>query len=59
MKSKYWLCKRGNVYFSFDSTPGKRESLHTSDKQEAGRILYAKNDAPHHAAINVSIDKAY
>ena len=59
MKSKYWLCKRGNVYFSFDSTTGKRESLRTSDKQEAGRILYARNDAPHHAAINVSIAKAY
>ncbi len=59
MKSKYWLCKRGNVYFSFDSTTGKRESLRTSDKQEAARILHAKNDAPHHAAINVSIAKAY
>jgi hypothetical protein len=59
MKSKYWLCKRGYVYFSFDSTTGKRESLRTSDKQEAARILHAKNDAPHHAAINVSIAKAY
>jgi hypothetical protein len=58
MKSKYWLCKRGNVYFSFDSTTGKRESLRTIDKQEATRILHAKNDAPHHAAINVSIAKA-
>jgi hypothetical protein len=39
MKSKYWLCRRGDVYFRFDSTTGKRESLRTSDKQEAARIL--------------------
>ncbi len=59
MKQKYWLCKRGNVYYSFDSTTGKRESLQTSEKEEAKRILHAKNDAPHHAAINISIAKAY
>ncbi len=59
MKQKYWLCKRGNVYYSFDSATGKRESLQTGDKEEAKRILHAKNDAPHHAAINISIAKAY
>lgn len=59
MKQKYWLCKRGNVYYSFDSATGKRESLQTSDQEEAKRILHARNDAPHHAAINISIAKAY
>ena len=59
MKKKYWLCKRKNVYFSFDSETGKRESLHTGDKAEAARIVHAKNDATRQSAINISIAKAY
>jgi integrase len=59
MKAKYWLCKRKNVYFSFDSETRKRESLHTSDKEEAARIIHAKNDATRQSAINISIAKAY
>ena len=31
MSKKYWLCKRGKIYFSFDSETRKRESLHTDD----------------------------
>jgi hypothetical protein len=59
MKQKYWLCKRKNVFFSFDSETGKRESLHTGDKEEANRILRAKNDAATQPAINISIARAY
>lgn len=59
MKQKFWLCKRKNVFFSFDSQTGRRESLHTDDKEEAKRILRAKNDAATQPAINISIAKAY
>jgi integrase len=59
MKAKYWLCKRKTVFFSFDSETGKRETLHTSDKEEAKRIIRAKNDAAAQPAINISIAKAY
>lgn len=59
MKVKYWLCKRKDVFFSFDSDSGKRESLHTSDKDEAKRIIHAKNDAATQPTINISIAKAY
>jgi len=59
MKAKYWLCKRKGTFFSFDSETGKRESLHTSDKEEARRIIRAKNDAATQPAINISIAKAY
>src|ERR1700733_5006545 len=58
MEQKYWLRKRGNVFYSFDSATGKRESLQTSDKEEAARILHAKNDAPRHAAITSPSPKA-
>jgi integrase len=59
MKAKYWLCKRKNGFFSFDSQTGKRESLQTLDKDEAKRIIRAKNDAAVQPAINISIAKAY
>jgi hypothetical protein len=59
MSKKYWLCKRGKNYFSFDSETGKRESLHTDDKDEATRIVHAKNDALRQSGINVAIAKAY
>jgi hypothetical protein len=54
MKTKYWLCKRKDIFFSFDSENGKRESLHTGDREEAKRILRAKNDAATQPAINWS-----
>ncbi|PYJ97653.1 MAG: hypothetical protein DME23_14380 [Verrucomicrobia bacterium] len=59
MKQKYWLCRRKNVLFSFDSETGKRESLCTGDKEEAKRIIRAKNDAATQPAINISIARAY
>ena len=57
MKQKYWLCKRKNVFFSFDSETGRRESLHTGDREEAKRIIRAKNDAATQPAINISIGR--
>lgn len=59
MSKKYWLCKRGKVYYSFDSETGKRESFHTGDKEEAARIIHAKNDATRQSGINITIAKAY
>jgi hypothetical protein len=59
MKQKYWVCKRNKVFFSFDSETGKRESLRTADKEEAKRIIRAKNDAATQPAINISIARAY
>ena len=55
MKAKFWLCKRKEIFFSFDSTTGKRESLHTADREAAKQIIRAKNDAATQPAINISI----
>jgi hypothetical protein len=59
MKAKYWLCKRKEIFFSFDSATGKRESLHTADREAAKQIIRAKNDAATQPAIKISIAKAY
>ena len=42
MKAKYWLCKRKEIFFSFDSTTGKRESLHTGDREAAMKRHFDK-----------------
>jgi integrase len=59
MKEKFWLAKRGNVYVSLDSETGKRESLRTRDKDDAKRIIEAKNNATRQPAMNIAIAKAY
>jgi integrase len=59
MSKKYWLCKRGKIYCSFDSETGQRKSLHTADKEEAARIIHARNDAARQSGINITIAKAY
>ncbi len=43
MSKKYWLCKREKVYYSFHSETGKRDSLQTSEKEEAARIVHGTN----------------
>jgi len=59
MGKKYWLYKRGKTFYSFDSETSKRESLYTADKDEAARIIHAKNDATRQSGINLTIAKAY
>jgi len=59
MKEKYWLCKRGNIYFCLDSETGKRESLRTGNKEEAKQIIQAKNNATRQPAMNIVIARAY
>jgi hypothetical protein len=59
MKEKFWLCKRGNIFYSLDSETRKRESLSTRNKENAKQIVQAKNVAMHLPAINIAIAKAY
>ena len=59
MKEKFWLCKRGNVYFSLDSETGKRQSLRTRNTENAKRLIQAKNEAARQPAMNIAIAKAY
>ena len=59
MKEKYWLCRRGNTFVSLDSETGKRESLRTHNKEEAKRLIEAKNNSVRQPAINLAIAKAY
>ena len=59
MKPRFSLFNRAGVYYSEDSTTGKQHSLRTKDKDEAERLLNAKNEAERQPAINLQIARAY
>jgi hypothetical protein len=42
MKAKYRLFRRGKIFYAENATTGKQQSLHTSDTQEAKRLIAAK-----------------
>lgn len=62
MKARYRLIRRGirgGAFYSVDTRTGKRISLSTSDKDEAERIIAAKNEAERQPVLNLHIAKAY
>jgi hypothetical protein len=46
-------------FYSQDSVTGKQESLGTSDRIEAVRLLHSKNEADRQPSINLQIARAY
>jgi hypothetical protein len=61
MKQKFRLYRRGNSgrYYIHDDATGKQESLHTSDRPTALRLLHAKNEAVLQPAMNLQIAQVY
>ena len=62
MKTRYRLIHRGlrgGMFYRVDKTTGKRASLHTTDPDEAARLLAALNEAGHQPAINLSLARVY
>lgn len=59
MKEKYWLSKRGSMFYSLDSETRQRKSLGTSNRAEAQKIIQAKNESTNRPALGLSLAKAY
>jgi integrase len=60
MSQRYRLFKRGwGVYYAFDNLTGNSESLDTRNKQEAERLLHAKNEAHAQPMLNLQMARAY
>ena len=60
MKQRFRLYRRnGGRFYIHDSVTGKQESLGTSDRATATRLLHSKNEANHQPAINLQIARAY
>ena len=62
MKTRYRLIRRGirgNAFYCVDTKTGKRNSLHTSNEDEAQQIIAAKNQSERQPLLNLQIAKAY
>src|SRR3954471_24685328 len=60
MKQRYRLFRRrGGVFYTSDTVTGKQQSLKTDKRDEALRLLHAKNEAERQPAINLQIARAY
>ncbi|MBL9170396.1 MAG: tyrosine-type recombinase/integrase [Verrucomicrobiales bacterium] len=61
MKPRYRLYRRGasGRYYAQDRITNKQESLGTSDKAEAVRLLNAKNESAYHPAFNIHLARTY
>ena len=61
MTQKFRLYRRGcnGRFYTHDNMTSKQESLGTSDKTEARRLLMAKNEANLQPAFNAQIARAY
>jgi integrase len=60
MKQRYGLVRRPwGVFYLKDKVTGTQTSLKTDDKQEAQRLLQARNDAEAQPAMNLSLARVY
>jgi integrase len=60
MKQRYRLFRRGwGTWYCEDTQTGKQETLGTRIRQEAQRIIHAKNEAHQQPLINRQIARAY
>ena len=61
MKQRFRLYRRSSTrrFYIQDSVTGKQESLGTTDRIEAVRLLHSKNEADRQPAINLQIARAY
>lgn len=61
MKQRFRLYRRGRGgrFYIHDSDSGKQESLGTSDRALALRLLHSRNETQQEPAINLQIARAY
>ena len=61
MKQRFRLYRRknGGRFYVHDGVTGKQESLGTTDRSQALRLLHSKNEAEVQPAVNLQIARAY
>ena len=59
MKQQFRLFKRNGVFYSVDSQNGCQQSLRTKSKDEAIRLLNARNEAHRQPLLNLQIARTY
>jgi integrase len=51
--------KKGGRYYIHDEATGKQDSLHTTDRTTALRLVHSRNEAEQQPAVNLQIARAY
>jgi len=61
MKQRFRLYRRknGGRYYIHDDATGKQDSLHTTDRTTALRLVHSRNEAEQQPAVNLQIARAY
>jgi integrase len=60
MKNRYRAFRRGwGVYYCEDTQTGKQESLATTNRKEADRLVHAKNEGEQHPAFSLQLARVY
>ena len=59
MKSAFRLVRRGTQFYAHNRSTNQRESLHTSDREEAARLLDAKNNAERVPTMNLALGRVF
>jgi hypothetical protein len=59
MKQRFWLLRRGGVYYLQDSFSGKRESLQIKDPQTAAKIRDARIEVNQRPELSLALGRAY
>jgi integrase len=60
MKTRYRLfLRRKSVYYAFDNSTRKFQSLDTKDRDEAVRLLHSLNEASRQPAMNLRLARVY
>jgi len=54
MRQRFRLYRRqGKVFYLFDNDTGKQESLRTTNRKHAERLLHARNEAHQQPLLNL------
>ena len=59
MKAAFRLVRRGNQYYAHNRQTNQRKSLKTPDRQEAERLLDAKNNAERAPSMNLALGRVF
>jgi hypothetical protein len=61
MKQRFRLYRRkqGGRYYVHDDVTGKQDSLHTTDRLTALRLIHSRREAGQQPAVNLQIARAY
>jgi hypothetical protein len=60
VKDRYRLVRRAyGIYYALDKETGKKESLFTSERSKAEKMLFSKNQSVEQSALNKGMAKVY